>query len=561
MLSIRGVMLCRVLPAVALLAGSAVVAQPASADLAPRPTAAVMLGDSFASGEGGRWEGNSKRDSGNRGNTDKAAYLDNPNGGADFHWYYDPKRVYEPESVDNACHRSLSAPIHQVKGFDKTINLACSGALNKHLWPIANGGESFRGELPQITRLAQLAPSHDIELIAVGVGGNDMGFANAIFNCIGAWAIKHYTTNDGALCRDGYAAPGPYGEDGLKDLTMGNLKQVFDNTVKTIKLVKQTMTAAGHPEGSYRIVLMGAPDVLPGFTGFKYGAGDRREAQCPFNGPDVAYIDESLVPALNSTMQAVAETSMVGFIEMSQAFDGHRLCEAGTRRSGEGGGALYTSGIDMEWVRFTDVDVPLTELFVELLFNPAYPVWLAGDLLTGTGDDVGNQGDLSESMHPNIYGQRAIGTCMNLWKDVSNSTRRYKCRNTPGSDWTGMYLSGQLPVTPYVEDTVDVPIGDTGVITRTQIVPASGYTRPGNVISTYMDIVHNRKGQLKVWLTSPSGKQFLIRDYNPDDTGAFVQKRFLFPHAPAEPGAWTLRIDDNTAGFTGVLRGWDINFY
>jgi hypothetical protein len=46
----------------------------AVAPAAARPTAIVAMGDSFISGEGGRWLGNGSEPLGTRSGTDRAAY-------------------------------------------------------------------------------------------------------------------------------------------------------------------------------------------------------------------------------------------------------------------------------------------------------------------------------------------------------------------------------------------------------------------------------------------------------------------------------------------------------
>ncbi len=68
---------------------------------APQSTAAVSMGDSYISGEAGRWQGNSIDAAGSRDGTDRA-------------WTgtgYDLSRVYLPPSDSDGCHRSDVAEI------------------------------------------------------------------------------------------------------------------------------------------------------------------------------------------------------------------------------------------------------------------------------------------------------------------------------------------------------------------------------------------------------------------------------------------------------------------
>ena len=78
----------------------------ASASPGSATTAIVALGDSFISGEGGRWLGNGSESFGTRSGTDRAAFACDGWGRCD----YDPGRVYGA-SEENGCHRSDLAPI------------------------------------------------------------------------------------------------------------------------------------------------------------------------------------------------------------------------------------------------------------------------------------------------------------------------------------------------------------------------------------------------------------------------------------------------------------------
>src|ERR1700704_5831834 len=100
-----------------------------------RPTAIVALGDSFISGEGGRWLGNGSEPFGTRSGTDRAAFDCDELGFCD----YDPERIYGPSDA-NECPRSDVAPIRSAPiAVDEHVNLACSGARSRNLWPASIG--------------------------------------------------------------------------------------------------------------------------------------------------------------------------------------------------------------------------------------------------------------------------------------------------------------------------------------------------------------------------------------------------------------------------------------
>src|SRR4051794_28013728 len=102
--------------ALALGAGGIAVATPsaASAD-GPGAGAAwtVSLGDSYISGEAGRWAGNTNGSSSATDALGPTAYFDNPTNTA--------------ETIER-CHRSKSAEVY-IGGGVNSANLACSGAL------------------------------------------------------------------------------------------------------------------------------------------------------------------------------------------------------------------------------------------------------------------------------------------------------------------------------------------------------------------------------------------------------------------------------------------------
>lgn len=106
-----------------------------------RTLKAVVLGDSFASGEG----------------------------------------TYS-YTLGEKCHRSSLAWGGWLDAFaarlEVVANLACSGARISHLV-----SEGFKGEQPQVEALRQLAAREQIDLVLLMIGGNDLAFAKALERC------------------------------------------------------------------------------------------------------------------------------------------------------------------------------------------------------------------------------------------------------------------------------------------------------------------------------------------------------------------------------------------
>ena len=197
----------------------------------------VALGDSFISGEAGRWYGNALNPFLSRAGTDRAFHyetqtqvqeiLTEVQGLGLFGWFtdwvtqvvetvvqvpaYDPEIVYG-DSQANGCHRSDVAEVNaEIPGVEKHVNLACSGATALRLWfadtvpqaadvvvpPAPGGGEPWKGEDSQIEQLLALArgenPDHgdvQIRLVVLSIGGNDLQFSTIVKGCVEAYALS-----------------------------------------------------------------------------------------------------------------------------------------------------------------------------------------------------------------------------------------------------------------------------------------------------------------------------------------------------------------------------------
>ena len=98
-------------------------------------------------------------------------------------WQYDASLVYGA-SAANGCHRSdVSEVLSSEIAVDALINLACSGAETQNIPLSSSGGVGQGGEPSQADQLADVAASHNVEMIVLSIGGNDLGFANIIITC------------------------------------------------------------------------------------------------------------------------------------------------------------------------------------------------------------------------------------------------------------------------------------------------------------------------------------------------------------------------------------------
>ncbi|MFI8826151.1 GDSL-type esterase/lipase family protein [Streptomyces sp. NPDC053431] len=353
---------------------------PAAASAGSGPTAVVSMGDSYISGEAGRWQGNSLTTSGSRNGTDRA-------------WTgsgYDPSRVYGTTAA-NGCHRSDSAEVRSAGAIaSQLINLACSGATTANVFRAANGGVSYKGEAPQADQLATVAATNDVKLIALSIGGNDLGFADIITTCATDYIVWY------SYCHDDQQAEVDAKIDG-----------VMANVGKAIDEIRTVMTGAGYAASDYRIVLQSYPSPIPRAAENRYvesGWSRTNTGGCPFWNLDSDWARDSLVPQIANRLKAVATSKGAQFMDLRDMLQGREVCAKASKQVTS---TVPASAATSEWARWIDQNQ--------------------------------TQGPLQENMHPNFYGQAALGRCLALVN--AQPTGNFSCRNTAGAGASGMYLT------------------------------------------------------------------------------------------------------------------------
>lgn len=366
------------LAASALLAGGAgtSAASPASG-----PTAVVSMGDSYISGEAGRWKGNSLTNSGSRNGTDRGWVSGST---------YDPAKVYG--TTVGGCHRSDSAEVRSAGAIaDVAVNLACSGAVSDNVFRASNGGVAYKGEAPQADQLAAVAASHNVKVIALSIGGNDLGFADIITDC----ALDFVLWN--SYCYDDQQS----GVDQKIDAVMGKVGKSVDE-------IRAVMRAAGYTDSSYRIVLQSYPSPIPRGAENRYTQSDWSRLNtggCPFWNRDSDWARDSLVPQIANRIKGVAAAKGVQFLDLRDMMQGREVCAKASKLVSS---TVPASAKTSEWARWIDQNE--------------------------------TQGLIQESMHPNYYGQLAAGRCLALVV-AQPASSGFSCKNTAGGDQTGMFLT------------------------------------------------------------------------------------------------------------------------
>jgi GDSL-like Lipase/Acylhydrolase family len=351
------------------------------------PTAIVSLGDSFISGEGGRWMGNGSDPFGSRSGTDRAAV------GCDG-WgrcVYEPERIYGASEGDR-CHRSDVAPIESAPvAVALKANLACSGARAVDLLPAAMGGRSHFGEPPQADALSTLAAEADVRMVVVTVGANDAGFGNLVAGCAFDWVRS--TEHDPVSCA-------PSAQAALVSALPATERRVR----RALAGVRQAMANAGYVRPEYRLVAMGYASPLPPGSWIRYpesGWSRLDPGGCPFWGADADWAAGVAIESIDAAIRAAALSAGAEYLDVRHAFDGHQLCDRRSRLAGSEGPVPENA----EWVRRLE--------FAE--------------------------GSPRESLHPNAYGQRALGACIGLL--YASPAGGHACRLETGRTYvSGMRL-------------------------------------------------------------------------------------------------------------------------
>ncbi|MGB3438328.1 MAG: SGNH/GDSL hydrolase family protein [Actinophytocola sp.] len=360
-----------------LVAATIVNVPPATAVKAP---AIISLGDSYISGEAGRWRGNGNYPYGSRYGTDLAAYNCNR---AETSCSYDPKLIYGTSAAE--CDRSIGAEITHVEKVRvnrevfritpvNRLNIACSGATTTDVTK-----NSFKGEAPQVQQLRNYASSRDIKLVVLSIGGNDIGFGDIIKSCVTAFTLYYY-------CNTSLAGP-----------VKQRITALYPKVRDTVRAVQDVMRNAGYRNGSYRMVVQSYPVPMPAGKDNRYPETYKQrfeEGGCPIYNVDADWARNDVLPDLASTIRRAAGATAAEYLELRNALEGHEVCAKGVSQSNSGDTLGHPHAKrNSEWIR-----------------------WIGGLA----------QGYVQESLHPNAYGQEQLGAC--LGHMASRSKNTFDCR-------------------------------------------------------------------------------------------------------------------------------------
>jgi hypothetical protein len=364
--------LAALLAAAAATLALAALASPARAD-GPGTGApwTATVGDSYISGEAGRWAGSTNESSSWVDALGSTAYDDNAAGNA--------------ETIAH-CHRSKAAEVYIGAGVSG-MNLACSGAKTYTF----SEGSTFKpgidfynsgGKEGQALMLQHFAAAHNVKLVAVSIGGNNFNFASIVQDCVEDWLLSpswwpNYCNDDSSV---------------TSNFTAGNVTRVKGEITAAIQNVGQAMTNAGYNSSQYTILVQDYPSPIPLGSGFRYSqSGYTRQTVggCGFWNADANYANEKMLPTIDGAVfgaAAAAGLANVKTMEIGSAFNGRRLCEKGV-------GLLEEVGLT-SWKQAGAVDK--TEWVNEVR----------------TASTIFGPYEIQEDIHPNYWGQLALRNCL-----------------------------------------------------------------------------------------------------------------------------------------------------
>ncbi|HYF71348.1 MAG TPA: hypothetical protein VD864_00930, partial [Nocardioides sp.] len=272
----------------------------------------VTLGDSYISGEAGRWAGSSNASSSRADALGPTAYFDNAAGTG--------------ETI-NRCHRSKSAEAY-VGGGVNGLNLACSGAKTA-----TSNGDNFKpgldffddgaGKLGQAKMLQQFAATHRVGMVVVSIGGNDFKFADVVTQCVADFLASPTWWKD--YCYDDSSV--------RANFTAANVAAVRARIATALRNVATAMRNAGYADSQWTLLVQNYPSPIARGAGFRYAeSGYTRQSTggCGFWNKDADWANDSALPTINGAVfGAVADSGLTNTrtLDLSSAFNGRRLCE------------------------------------------------------------------------------------------------------------------------------------------------------------------------------------------------------------------------------------------
>jgi hypothetical protein len=331
----------------------------------------VSVGDSFISGEAGRWAGNTNESSSKIDALGPTAYYDNST---------------DTGELIEGCHRSKSAEVY-IGGGVNGENLACSGAKTSSFTEegLFKPGIDFynsAGHEGQALMLQHYAAEHNVKLVALSIGGNNFNFASIVQTCVEDFLES--TFFDDFYCSEESSV--------TNNFSSSNVSKVKGEIEGAIKNIATAMTNAGYSSSQYTILVQDYPSPIPNGSEFRYSqSGYTRQTTggCGLWNKDANYANATMLPTIDSTVFGAASgvgLSNVKTMELGSAFNSHRLCDKGVGLLEEEGLSSWKAAEAVNKSEWFNQIRTVTGLF------PPY--------------------ELQEDIHPNYWAQLGLRNCL-----------------------------------------------------------------------------------------------------------------------------------------------------
>ncbi|MEI6623429.1 MAG: hypothetical protein WCP28_16140 [Actinomycetes bacterium] len=351
----------------------------------------VSLGDSYISGEAGRWGANVETVA-NWWMVDKGSnsYNDGPQGMS--------------EQI-KGCHRSNSAEVHIGNGV-KGLNLACSGATVNStkvdgVWKpgidyATEPGGTRRG---QASMLEDFAKGNNVKTVLLSIGGNDFNFGDIVEGCVTGY-IKSMVSFGlwGGHCKN---------DKKLAALVSAERAKVVAASIAGAEQnIRTAMRNAGYADDAWKLVVQNYPSPIPNGDGFRYYQNPLRwtSGGCGFWNDDATWANTTVLNRVNQTVSNAADQSGLTNIlklDLSKTLIGHRLCE---------------NGVTSFWVDRSEKNQMIEGEWVQSIVAASW-------LYSGW--------EKQESLHPNYWAQLAFRNCIRQVYDLQTGGQ---CERV-GNDW------------------------------------------------------------------------------------------------------------------------------
>ena len=334
----------------------------------------VTVGDSYISGEAGRWAGNTNNGEAYHDALGSTAYFDNASNTG--------------EQITR-CHRSKSAEAY-IGGGVNGYNLACSGATtstftdsNGYFKPGLDFYDDGAGHQGQARMLQSFAASHNVKLVVISIGGNNFNFGSVVQTCVEDFLGSPSWWPD--YCNDDSSV--------TANFTSSNVSAQTTAIKNGILNLRTAMANAGYSSAGYGFLVQDYMSPIPGGTAFRYSqSGYTRQSTggCGFWNNDANWANNTALPTINNAVKnAASATGLANLkvLELSGAFNGRRLCENTVGLLEEEGLTYWTdagASDKTEWI----------------------------NQIRTVSTCCGSNYYIQESLHPNYWGQLALRNCI-----------------------------------------------------------------------------------------------------------------------------------------------------